>query len=184
MNRGRGALFPGVFLILLGLYFLAQQLQIPLPSLGKLWPGIVVLGGLSFLSQYTFGGRRDSGLIFVGVAATLVGAFFFLFTLSLSLPLPGLSDGVTWNDMARLWPGFVVIGGVAFLAQWMANPANHGARNMSLIALLFGLVALAFTLSLTDRRLLEQVVKFWPVLLIAAGVQFLFQYLRRGRTGE
>jgi hypothetical protein len=182
MGRGRGALIPGVFLVLLGLYFLAPQVGIHLPGLEVLWPGIPVIVGLLSLGQYAFGGRFDSGLIFSGLAAGLTGVFFFLFTLHVPVPLPGLGDGVDWPDMGRLWPAFVVIAGLAFLGQWLVSPAHRGARNLSLLALVFGLAALVVNYSLTST-VLERVINYWPVLLIALGLWFLLQHSRRGPTG-
>jgi hypothetical protein len=164
---------------LLGLFFLAGQLNIPLPGLGQLWPGFIMLGGLLFLADYAFGGRRDSDQVFVGTAALLVGAFFFLFTFGVRVPVPPLDDGVRWADMGILWPVFVLIGGVAFLAQWLAQPGHRGARNMSLIALLVGAVALALNFSAAPD-IVEQIVRLWPLLLVAAGLQMLLRAFRRG----
>lgn len=182
MSKGRGALIPGVFLVLLGLYFLAPQVSIHLPGPEVLWPGIPVIVGLLSLAQYVFGGRRDSGLVFSGLAAGLTGAFFFLFTLRVPVPLPGLGDGVDWPDMGRLWPAFAVIVGLAFLGQWLVSPATRGARNLSLLALVFGLAALVVNYSLTGT-VVERAINYWPVLLIALGLWFLLQYARRGPAG-
>ena len=179
MARQRRALIPGIILILLGLFFLAGQFNIPLPNLGQLWPGFILLGGVLFLGDYAFGGRPDPDRIFLGVSALLIGCFFFLFTFHVPLPVPPLQDGVQWGDMGRLWPVFVLIGGLAFLGQWVARPANHGARNMSLLALLVGIVALVLNFGVANQSLLRQIVRLWPLLLVAAGIQMLLQLFKR-----
>ncbi len=168
-------------LVLLGLYFLGAQLRIPLPGFDQLWPGLIVLGGLLMLAGYAFSDRRGSGSVFAGVLLTLTGIFFFFFTLHLRVPAPPLQDGVDWPDMGRLWPIFVLNAGVAFLAQWLAQPDNRGARNVSLLALLVGLIALAVNFSINDESLIRRIVQWWPLLLVAAGLQMLFGYFRKGR---
>jgi len=180
----RGTLIPGAILVLLGLYFLAVQLNIRLPAIAfsQLWPAFIILSGLSVLGEYAFGERRDAGRLFPGVLLLLVGAFFFFFTLHLPLPFPPFQDGVTWADMRLLWPVFILIVGLAFLAQWLARPGNHGARNVSLVTLLVGLIALAVNFSVND--LFRQVVRLWPLLLVAAGAQMLVGYFRRGRRNS
>jgi hypothetical protein len=164
-------------LVLLGLYFLGAQLRIPLPGFDRFWPGLIVFGGLLMLADYAFGGRR--GGLFPGVLLILIGLTFFFFTLHLRVPVPPLQDGVDWPDMAFLWPIFVLDAGLAFLVQWLAQPANRGARNVSLVTLLVGLIALAINFSAND--LFRQIGRLWPLLLVAAGVQMLLGYFRRGR---
>ena len=103
MLQRRGALTPGLLLILFGAWLLAQNLGVPLPGLDMLWPALPLLFGLGLLLQFFLGGRKDEGLVFSGVAAALVGAFFFEFTLG----------RLRWGDMDRYWPVFVLIGGLA-----------------------------------------------------------------------
>ena len=171
MSNRRGAIIPGLLLVLLGAYLLAQNLNVPLPGLDQLWPVFPLLFGLAFITQFFFGGRTDDGLIFVGMAGTLVGAFFFLFTLG----------RLEWSQMGTYWPVFVVIGGVAFLAQWLVRPAQRGLLVPAFLALIVGLVALVLNLRLVNRELAEQISKLWPVLLILGGLAVLGQYFFRGR---
>src|SRR3989338_3806651 len=81
MNNRRGALIPGLLLTLPGLWMLADTLGVRLPRSEQMWPAFPLLFGLAFVAQYFLGGRKDTGLVFVGVAAALCGAFFFTFTL-------------------------------------------------------------------------------------------------------
>ena len=57
------------------------------------------------------------------------GCVFLPFTLGLSLPLPGLQEGIDWSDMARLWPAFPLIGGLAF---WPSSPSIPSTIRASL----------------------------------------------------
>lgn len=171
MSNRRGAIIPGLLLILLGAYLLAQNLNVPLPGLDRLWPVFPLVFGLAFITQFFVGGRTDDGLIFVGVAGALVGAFFFLFTLG----------RLEWGDMGRYWPVFVVIGGVAFLAQWLVRPAQRGLLVPAFLALVVGLVALVLNLRLVNPALAAQLSKLWPALLILGGLAVLGQYFFRNR---
>jgi hypothetical protein len=172
MPNRRGALLPGLLLILLGAWLLATTLGVRLPDLSQLWPLVLLFFGLAALVQYFAEGRRSDGLVFTGVAAALLGAFFLAITLG---PLE-------WSDLARYWPVFVLIGGAAFLAQWLARPAGMGLLVPAGLAIVVGLAALALTRGLLDPALTAQAVRLWPVLLILLGLGLLIRYARGGRA--
>lgn len=175
MSNRRSAFIPGLLLILLGAWLLARNLGVQLPGLDVLWPAFPLIFGLAFIFQYLLGGRKDTGLVFVGVAAALVGAFFFAFTLG-RLP---------WNQMDRYWPVFVLIGGVAFLAQWLSNPGQRGLLIPAVFALAVGLVGLVFTLQVASPALLQQATKLWPLILVLLGFLILIgQFLRGNRDKD
>ncbi|MFQ5610999.1 MAG: hypothetical protein ACE5H9_02590 [Anaerolineae bacterium] len=181
MRERRRAILPGVFLILLGLWLLLNNLNLNLPTVGQLWPAFIILGGLIALGSYVGGQPRDPGQVFAGVAALGVGAFFFLFTLNVPLPL-GQIGRVTWADMGALWPAFVIIGGIAFVAQYLASKLRDGgALFVGLAALAIGLIAFGFTLGFVGPDLGQLLANFWPVLLILVGLGLLLQYVR-GRS--
>ena len=171
MRNRRGALIPGLVLILLGGWLLATTLGVRLPDLDQLWPILPLSFGLASLVQFFVDGRRSPGLIFTGVASALLGAFFLTITLG---PL-------AWGDLDRYWPVFVLIGGVAFLAQWLARPGEFGLLVPALLALLVGGGALALTLGYVQPAISAQILRLWPVLLIVLGVGLLASYALRGR---
>jgi hypothetical protein len=169
MSNRRPALIPALFLILLGAWLLAQNLGVALPNWNAAWPGLLVFFGLAFLLQYFLGGRRDSGLVFVGVAAALVGAFFFAFTLGY----------YRWDDMSRYWPVFVLIGSAAFFGQWLAQPRDRGLLVPAFLALIVGGVALPITLQAVNPALAQVVIKFWPLVLVLLGLGLLLSVFQR-----
>src|SRR5258708_35307474 len=118
MRNRSGAVIPGLLLVALGAWLLAGTLGVRLPSVATLWPVALIVFGLAFLAQFFAGGRRGEGLVFTGVAATLLGAFFLAITLG----------RLTWNDAGRLWPIYVLIGGLALLAQWPGPRRPAGRR--------------------------------------------------------
>ena len=174
MSNRRGAIIPGLFLIFLGGWFLAQNLGVPLPQLQTLWPAFPLIFGLAMLVRYFADGRREDGMVFSGVAAALVGAFFFAFTLG---PLD-------WGQMGDYWPVFVLIGSAAFFAQWLTQPRNFGLLVPAVLALGVGGIFLLANIGALDRTMVEQLVKFWPVLLILAGLSTLASYFLRSRRND
>jgi hypothetical protein len=174
MARRRDAILPGLILIAIGAWLLARNLGLPLPGLGDIWPALLLLFGLSLLVQFFAGGRTDDGLVFAGVAGTLLGGFFLAITLG---PL-------AWSDLAHLWPVFVLIGAITFFAQWLARPAERALLIPAGLALIVGLVALLLTMGGLDPAITSQLARLWPVVLIVAGLALLASYLRRpGRGG-
>ncbi|HET7377590.1 MAG TPA: DUF5668 domain-containing protein, partial [Anaerolineae bacterium] len=98
MDR-RSALIPAFVLIVVGVFFLLVNLNVlPRFSITELWPGIVMFVGLMFWLGFIFSREHDAGLAFVGTIITLIGAFFFLFTLHVHLP--GFGE-VQWGDQGR-----------------------------------------------------------------------------------
>ena len=174
MRRRSGAILPGLLLIALGAWLLASTLGVRLPSLETIWPVGVIVLGVAFLAQFFAGGRRSEGLVFTGVATTLLGVFFLAITLGL----------LVWADAGRLWPVYVVIGGLAFLAQWLARPAERGLLVPAVLALAAGGATLALTLGLVRADIAEPIIRLWPVLLILLGLALLGSYMFSGRKPQ
>ncbi len=168
----RGSFIPGLILIVIGGWFLASNLGVRLPDLSALWPAFPLIGGLAAILDHFRGGRRDSGKIFVGVAAAGVGAFFFLFTLG----------RLEWAQMGDYWPVFVLIGSAAFFAQWLADPARRGLLVPAAIALAVGLIFLPETRRFLNPAVTEQLIQFWPLALIVIGLLILAGNFRRSRV--
>lgn len=154
MERDRmGNVWAGLALIGLGIAFVIAQLI----GWDRIWPLFPMLGGLAFLAWYILTGFKDAGLVFVGIAGTLVGLFFFGFTL-------GIWE---WGQMRDLWPVFPLIGGVAFVALFFAERARDmGTMGVGCAALIVGAVGLAFTFGLVS----SDIWRLWPLLLILMGV--------------
>ncbi|HEY74416.1 MAG TPA: hypothetical protein G4N99_14250 [Thermoflexia bacterium] len=164
----KGTIVPALFLILLGVYLLLKELGIGIPGWDIIWPVFPLAGGLASLGNYVFGKRRDPDQVFFGVAATLVGLAFFFITLG---PL-------AYEDLRTWWPIFVLIGSVAFLAQWMAARfRDWGALFMAFVAFVVGGAGLAITLQLLAPETRALLPKLWPVLLILGGLMVFLRGL-------
>jgi hypothetical protein len=148
-----GTVWAGLGLIGLGIALVVAQWI----GWDRIWPLFPVLGGLGLLAAYLLTGSKDEGLVFLGVLALLVGLFFFGFTL-------GFWE---WSQMAVLWPVLPLIGGVAFVALFLAQRSRDlGALGLGCAALIVGVVGLAFTYGLVG----SDVWRFWPLLLILMGI--------------
>ncbi|MFQ5577158.1 MAG: hypothetical protein ACE5G8_09260 [Anaerolineae bacterium] len=179
MANGRQSLWAAVALIAVGVWFLLRNLGLNLPGLEHLWPGFIILGGASALWAYYSGRNPDPGQIFLGIAALGVGAFFLLLTLNAWLPVLGR---LSWGAMGQLWPAFILIGGAAFLGQFvLAGFKDPGLLVVGVLALVVGLAAFVFTLGFLSRTLVEQALKFWPVILIVLGIGALVSAFSRRR---
>lgn len=171
MRRGRIVL--ALFLIALGTYLLLERLGIGIPGWEAMWPVFPLAGGLLLLGGYIFGKRRDAGHVFLGTALTLVGAVFFFITLG---PLE-------YSDLGTWWPVFVLIGSVAFVAQWIATGLRDwGALFLGLVALVVGGAALAITLQLLGPETRKLLPNLWPAVLILLGLMLLLRALFSRRS--
>jgi hypothetical protein len=173
MQRKEAVLL-ALLLIGLGSYLLLSELGVGLPGWERIWPVLPLAGGLSLLVGHFIGAESNPDQVFFGTAATLVGAVFLFVTLG---PL-------SYGSLTTWWPVFVLIGSVAFLAQWTAAGfRDWDALFLGLVTLCVGGVALAINFQLfgpDTRRILP---KLWPVILILAGLMaFLRGLLSRRST--
>jgi hypothetical protein len=169
MSRDRlGAAWAGLALIGLGIAFLLAQWI----GWDRVWPIFPLFGGLAALVSYVAGGLRDEGLVFVGTAATLVGLFFFGFTLGIW----------QWDQMAELWPVFVLIGGISFIALFFAQRRRRdpGTLGVGCAAIVVGIAGLAITFGFLSGDL----VRYWPLLIIMIGIFALLGALYQGLRRE
>jgi hypothetical protein len=167
------SIWPAVVLILFGLWFLAGNLGLSLPGLGRLWPFFIIIGGLVTLGSYVSGADRSPGQIFSAVTALGIGIYFLLFSLELTLPILGHFE---WSRMAEFWPGFVLIGALALLAQFAATGFRRFELFLAgLLVLVVSIVAFAFTLDFLSQTLAQRLIVFWPVILILVGLWLVTQ---------
>jgi hypothetical protein len=170
--RRKGSLVLAGFLILLGVYLILNELGASVPGLDVIWPVFPLAGGLALLIGHILGWRRDPGRVFLGTAATLTGAAFFFVTLG---PLK-------YTDLGAWWPIFILIGGVAFLAQWAAARFHDwSALFLGMVALVIGSAGLIAALELLGPETSHTLPKLWPILLVIVGLMMLLRALLRRR---
>jgi len=173
-RRNRGTLVAAVLLIGFGLFFLLVNTSVIRVSMVQLWPAIPVLIGAALFVQFFAGRMRDPGLVTGGTIFLLIGLFFFLFTLGVTIEPLGR---IRWGDMAVLWPAIPTIIGVGILMQWIfGGLRDHGLLIPVMIFLLIGLGGFASTLR--GIPTFSILVDYWPVLLIVIGVIVMARAIR------
>jgi hypothetical protein len=171
--RKRGTVLLALLLILLGSYLLLAQLELGLPSWRVVWPVLPLAGGVALLIGPLFDPESDPDQVFLGTAAVLTSLVFFFITLG---PL-------TYGSLGEWWPVFVLIGGVAFLTQWIAAGfRDWDALFLGLVALSVGAAASAIALQLLGPRTREILPRLWPIILILGGLIALLRGLLSSRS--
>jgi hypothetical protein len=170
--RHKGSLILAGFLILTGVYLLLGEFGVDVPGWDVIWPVFPLAGGLALLGGYALGWRRDPGKVFLGTAAALAGIVFFFITLG---PLE-------YTDLGDWWPVFILIGGVAFLAQWAAARFHDwSALFLGTVALIIGGAGLIAALQLLGPETSQTLPRLWPILLVIMGLLMLLRALLHRR---
>lgn len=171
--RKKGTITLSILLILLGAFLLLNELGVTIPGLDILWPVFPLAVGLTLLGSYFFGKERDPGRVFFGTAATLTALVFFFITL-------GPMD---YEALGSWWPVFVLIGGVAFLAQWAAARfRDWSTLFLGIVALVVGGAGLAIRQNLLGEDTAQLLPNLWPVLVVLAGIMLLLRALLGKRS--
>lgn len=166
----RATVFLATVLVLVGTYFLLVQLQLGIPTVDRIWPVVPLAWGITALIEY-FRERRSESRVFWGSALTLSSLFLFLITM-------GEQD---YSVLRTWWPVFVAIGGISFLALWLAHgERDRGVLFLGIVGLLFGGGALAVNLGVLGPNVARQIAHLWPALLVLVGAGLLLREVRRG----
>lgn len=144
----------GIILILLGLFFLAREL---FPNIFSFWdwPFILIgLGGVFLLWAILSG---TGGLAVPGTVLAGIGGIFYYQTLS--------GDWESWSYVWALIPGFVGLGVIisGIIDRSFMKAITGGLTLLVISGALFFAVGSAFGLE-------HDLIKYWPVLLIALGL--------------
>ena len=149
----------GIGLIVVGALFLFVTNGI-LIGWRHIWPLFPVAGGVLLLRSWTT--RHEANHLFAGLVSVILGAFLLLFSV-------GILD---WTQMARLWPTIPIVVGGSMLAGNMVRE-DRGSMMLEIGLVLFGVVAFLFTTEKISPRVAGPFIRFWPLVLIVAGVVIL-----------
>lgn len=147
----------GVVLIIVGFLFLLVSNHLIL-GWEDVWPLFPLLGGIFFLKLSS--ARKDSEIVFIGMALLLLGVFFLCFTFGV----------LEWDNMHTLWPTFPLIGGVSFLAVAVTRRKSSSPFVVGIVALLLAFLGYFYTGGAISSRVAEPFVRLWPLLLIVIGI--------------
>jgi len=124
------------------------------------WPLFPIAFGL--LSLHTYRKKGNPDLLFAGLVSTLLGVFFLFFAFGM----------VGWVRMNSVWPVIPLVVGGSLLASHFAR-RDGGSLIPEVAIIVFALVAFLFTTERIDPRVASPFVRFWPLVLVLAGVVIL-----------
>ncbi len=143
----------GLASIFLGIIFLLENLGAYRFNFSTIWPVVVILVGVSFLTAY-FLNRRNTSFIIPGTILVIYGLLFLYCTL------------FSWEAMQQLWPIFLLGPGLGFLFLYLTDRDGKSTLWASLI-----LIILTFLFAFRY----VQYLKYWPVLLVLLGIVLVFK---------
>jgi hypothetical protein len=167
MIRRQKSMVPGICFIAIGLWFLAHYVM----GFSALWPKtypilLLFFGGILFWEALR---RRQNGTAFWGTVLFMVGLFFLLRNHRI----------IHYLFAEEYWPFFLVVLGFGFFAIFLFHPRDWGFLFPSCIFIFFGLAAASHTLYGRSVEWLEQILHFWPVLLILMGIGLIVSGLKK-----
>jgi len=160
MNR-RATIVSGVILILLGLLFLAGQFFPGLVGFLE-WPYSVIGVGLIFLLAAILSGR--GGLAIPGMIISGIGGILYLQNAT--------NTWASWSYMWALIPGFVGLGTIlsGLINGHFRSSLGSGFSLIMISLVLFFIFGGSFGLD-------PQIVRYWPLLLIAFGLMLILKLI-------
>lgn len=169
-----GMLPLALLLIALGAYLLAREHNLAdVPDLSTLaLAELTALGvGFTFIFHALLSGRRERGLLFVGLYIWITAGVIGVIAYGIDLQ----------PDAREWWPALLWSLGLTLLVTFLLERA-HDARLVLLAVLVTvaGGVAYWVTSGEADAELLDDVADYWPLLLAVLGVGLLPAAFRRG----
>ena len=167
----RSSIFPGMILIIIGTMLLVHKIIPEFMNWRHIYPLILLALGVSMILSVSFKSKTGKGAVFPGTILFFIGLFFFLRNFGL----------VEYYYVREIWPIFIFIVGLGFLALFIAKPSDTGVLIPAVILLFIGVISLLNKLYLIDIELWEIVSDYWPVILIVVGAGIILGSLKRER---
>jgi hypothetical protein len=175
-TRRRAPIVPGIVLILLGLWLLGRQLNLPVFVGDVLWPWVFVGVGLLIWAHYIFLPPRSADEPFWGTAAVPSGVF-----------LLGWRNGYflsNFEGWASLWPIVPLIAGISALVKWVFAIRDWGSLVTGIAFAAVGIVGLGYNMGSIDAATAWQISRYWPILVVLAGLGVLIQAVQEKSSGH
>lgn len=161
----------GIGLIVVGILFLLVANDL-LFGWGDVWPLFAVIAGILFFRVYAV--NKSSEMLFGGITSFFLGVFLFFFS----------SGALPWSRMETLWPFIPLIAGVALLAVSMTRRHGTGSLVAGVGILLFAVLGFLYNTGVIDERVASPFVRFWPLVLVVAGIILIKIRGKEGDTGK
>jgi hypothetical protein len=161
-KSGRTSMIVGLITLFIGLLILGRTFNVHMKSLVNAWPLAPMLFGIGFTFEYLFGTRKDARFVLVGVSATLVSIFFFMFTL-----------GFWAWDLSRYWVLLALIVGLSFFANWLADMQQSTPLIVATISFIIGIFAMPYTMGEAHPTFVQTISQLWPIMIVLAGLAIM-----------
>jgi len=163
----KSSILPGLLLIFIGILLLTNKLLPDILDWRRLYPIIIMAIGVWILSSTCCQHKKDKGGVFPGSVLFLIGLFFFLRNYDI---IPYSYD---------VWPIYIIILGLGFLALFIVKPRDWGTLIPAAIFLFFGIVSLFNIYYIIDWDAWDMVGDYWPIILILIGVSIIISSLKK-----
>jgi hypothetical protein len=150
MPRPRTAQFLSPLLILIGVLVTLENFQL-IGTVSAHWPLLLIVLGLGFLMLFYQRQRSDAVLLWLGSFLTILALFCYYLNFT------------SWVRLARLWPIFLGIVGLSFLALGLDTRRRLYLYFAGSFIALFVILMLVFTVS----------TRLWPMSFVVFGVSLL-----------
>jgi len=137
-------------LIVIGAVFLLENFGI-IEGAWFLWPLLPLIIGIGFCILFFKTRRRDPVLLGMGIFTLLNSIFFFYLNFT------------GWWQLVFLWPVFIVMLGLTFLACYFPSKAK----------VLLYLTTFLIALGVSFILIFVISTRLWPIILVLAGVSFI-----------
>ncbi len=155
MQHTRTLLFLAVTLMAVGTVLTLENLGL-VGGVSRHWPVFALMLGGGFLLLYKNRMETDAALLWLGTFILSAGLFFYFLNFT------------SWRLLGRLWPVFLGLVGLSFLAVGLAR----GIRMFNLFAVAFIGLFLTFTMVFAVS------LKLWPVsLVVFGGALLIIEYV-------
>ncbi len=162
------SILPGIVLILIGVVFLLQQLDVFYFRWRHIYPVILLaFGALFAVAIFTKG---DRGAAFPATVLIVLGVFFVFRNFEL------FSVDYYFYRFHDFWPIFLIAFGLGFIVLFLFKPEDWGVLVPGGVLLFFGAI---FFLDAIDILYWRNIRDFWPVILIAVGMSMVIKGLRK-----
>jgi uncharacterized membrane protein HdeD (DUF308 family) len=150
MVRTSSLVFLSAILVVVGALLTLENLGL-VDGVSRHWPAFLVVLGTGFLLLFYKRDGTDLPLLWLGSFICSLGVFFYFLNFT------------SWRSLGRLWPVFLGLVGLSFLALGVARRSRmYSAFAVAFIGL-FLIFMLVFTVSL----------KLWPMSLVVFGASLL-----------
>lgn len=172
MSKKRPSLFPGVFLIVLGLWIFSSRIDFLYDTFQYIYPVLLLI--LAGFLLYETSRKKSSTKLFWGSFLLICGLFFLLRNFEV----------INYYYPDEYWPVYILAAGVSFIILFISQPSNWGVLIPGFLLLLIGMNEAMRTFDCISWRYRSNLYDFWPVIFIIIGIGLISKSLQSGKDDQ